>query len=215
MRCLFLFLGKVSRGAWPLLASSSPTFRRPAKSSNCIGRLHLSGSVSALAGHMHVLLEILFSNLMEDAVRFPIRMVAAVLLMVPACSRNESRNVQAASEERTDQTNTPEQKMTERNDYVEAIDNRLAGFEPELDRFDMQANDMTRATKANFMSAIECLRAQRKSVASKLDDLKKADIESWTTLRGEVDSGLAKLATSFTRVRNMMYEKMPDRLAAP
>jgi hypothetical protein len=151
---------------------------------------------------------------MEDAVRFPIRMVAAVLLMVPACSRNEPRNVQA-SDQWTVQTNTPEQKMTERNDYVEAIDNRLEGFEQELDRLDMQANAMTGATKANSMSAIECLRAQRKSVASKLDDLKKADIESWTTLRGEVDSGLAKLETSFTRVRNMMYEKTPDRLAAP
>jgi hypothetical protein len=152
---------------------------------------------------------------MEDAVRFPITMVAAVLLMVPACSRNEPRNVQAASEERTDQTNTPEQMMTERNDYVEAIDNRLAGFEPELDRLDMQANSMTGATRANFMRAIECLRAQRKSVASKLDDLKKADIESWTTLRGEIDSGLAKLETSFTQVRDMMYEKMPDKSAAP
>ena len=177
--------------------------------------LHLSDSVSALARHMHFVLEILFSNLMEGAVRFPIRMVAAVLLMVPACSRNEPRNVQAASEERTDQTNTPEQMMTERKDYVEAIDNRLAEFEPEIDRLDMQANAMAGETKANFMSAIEGLRAQRKSVASKLDDLKKADIESWTTLRGEVDSGLAKLETSYTQVWDMMYEKMPDRSGAP
>jgi hypothetical protein len=105
--------------------------------------------------------------------------------------------------------------MTERKDYVEAIDNRLAEFEPEIDRLDMQANAMAGETKANFMSAIEGLRAQRKSVASKLDDLKKADIESWTTLRGEVDSGLAKLETSYTQVWDMMYEKMPDSSAAP
>jgi len=142
--------------------------------------------------------------MMEDDVRFPLRMLVAVLLIVPACNRNEPQTVQAAPEE---PTNNVEGIKTERNDYVEAIDNRLAGFEPQLDRLDQRANAMTGATKASFKKAIDGLRDQRKSVATKLDDLKNVNVESWTTLRGEVDSGLAKLERCYWKVSDMMYEQ--------
>jgi hypothetical protein len=134
--------------------------------------------------------------------------------MAPACSRNEPRNVQAASEE--PQNAAAQQlyaaKQLDRNDYVDAIDNRLAGFEQKFARLDQQANDIKGPTKAKFMNSIECLRDQEKAVASKLDDLKKLDIESWSTpgskaLRAKVDSSLAKLELSYTQVWDMMYEQ--------
>jgi len=134
--------------------------------------------------------------------------------MAPACSRNEPRNVQAASEER--QYAAEQQlyaaKQLDRNDYIDAIDNRLAGFEQKFDRLDLQANAMKGPTKAKFMNSIQGLRDQEKAVASKLDDLKKLDIESWATpggkaLRAKVDSSLANLERSYTQVWDMMYEQ--------
>jgi hypothetical protein len=112
----------------------------------------------------------------------------AVLLTVPACKRDEPRSAQAASEERkngAEQTNAAEQTRVEnsdRNDYVAAIDDRLAGFDLEIDQLDQQANAMSGTTKEQFKKAVDCLRDQRRSVASKLDDLKKANIESWRPL---------------------------------
>jgi hypothetical protein len=151
---------------------------------------------------------------MEDDVKLSIRMLAAVLLMLSACSRNEPRNVQAASEERQ---NTAEEqlyaaKQLDRNDYIDAIDNRLAGFEQKFDTLDFQASGLKGPTKAKFMNSIQGLRDQEKAVASELDDLKKLDIESWTTpggkgLRAKVDASLANLERSYTQVWDLMYEQ--------
>jgi hypothetical protein len=104
---------------------------------------------------------------------------------------------------------------TAREDYVEAIDNILAGFEQKLDGLDLRVNGMTGTTKANFINQIAGLRDQRKLAASRLGELKKADIESWTTLRGEVDSSLANLERCYTRVSDMMYEKTSHTSATP
>lgn len=134
-------------------------------------------------------------------------MLAAVLLIVPACNRNEPRNTQAASEEQTNAADQMNVEKSDRNDYVAAIDQRLAGFDLKIDKLDQQANAMTGATKANFKKAIDGLRDQRKSVASKLDDVKKANIESWRPLSWEVNSGLANLESSYAQVRDMMYQQ--------
>ena len=137
--------------------------------------------------------------------RFPLTMLVAILLIVPACNRSEPRNTQAASEDRT---NIQEQMKNERDAYVKSTEARLAEFDQKFDGLDERANAMTGATKTNFKNAIDGLRDQRKAVASKLDDLKKVSIESWTTLRGEVDSALASLDRSYTQVSDM-YEKTP------
>jgi hypothetical protein len=169
---------------------------------------------------MHLILETLFSDLrMEDNVRFPLRMLVAVLLIVPACNRNEPRKAQAASEERKNaakQANAADQmrvEQSDRNDYVAAIDDRLAGLDLKIDKLDQQANAMTGTTKEKFRKAVDAVRDQRKSVGSRLDDLKKADIESWRPLSWEVNSGLASLENSYTQVQDIMDEMNPDTSA--
>jgi len=148
---------------------------------------------------------------MEDTVRFPLNVLLAVLLIVPACNRNEPRNTQAASEERT---NAIEQMKNERDAYVKSTEARLAEYDQKFDGLDERASAMTGATKTNFKHAIDGLRDQRKSVASKLDDLKKVSIESWTTLKGEVDAALASLDRSYTQVSDM-YQKTPATSTPP
>ena len=102
--------------------------------------------------------------------RFPLTILVAVLLIVPACKRNEPQSAQAASEERknaAEQMNAADQTRVEnsdRNDYVAAIDDRLAGFDLEIDQLDQQANAMTGTTKEKFKKAVDGLRDQRKSV---------------------------------------------------
>jgi len=138
-------------------------------------------------------------------------MLFATLLILPACNRNEPRSTQAAREERTDVT---DQMKRERDAYVKQVDARLAEFDQKFDGLDKRADAMTGATKTDFKNAIDRLREERKTVTSKLDDLKKVSIESWTTLKGEVDSGLANLERSYMHVSEM-FDKVPATSGAP
>ena len=143
--------------------------------------------------------------------RFPLMMLFAILVILPACNRNEPRSTQAAREERTDAT---EQMKLERDAYVKQVEARLAEFDQKFDGLDKRANAMTGAAKMDFKNAVDRLRDERKSVASKLDDLKKVSIESWTTLKGEVNSALASLERSYMKVSEM-YEKVPTTSGTP
>jgi chromosome segregation ATPase len=145
-------------------------------------------------------------------VRFPLRMLLAFLLIVPACGRNEPRSTQAAPEERTNareqSRNASEQSKNERDAYVKSVDARLSEFDQKLDGLDERAGAMTGATKTNFKKAIDGLRDQRKAVSTKVDDLKKVDTQDWTTMKGQVDSAMANLDRSYKQVSDM-YEKNP------
>ena len=143
--------------------------------------------------------------------RFPLTMLLAVLLIVPACKRNEPRRTQAASEERT---NAAEQMKNERDAYVKTSESRLAEFDQKFDGLDKRAGAMTGATKTDFKTAIDGLRDQRKTVGAKLDDLKKVSVDSWTTLKGGVDSALAALDRSYAQVSDK-YEKAPVTSTKP
>ena len=148
---------------------------------------------------------------MDDTVRFPLKVLLTILLIVPACNRNEPRNTQAASDQRT---NAVEQMKSERDAYVKSTEARLAEFDQKLDGLDERASAMTGTTKTNFQHAIDGLRDQRKLVSSKLDDLKNVSIESWTTLKGEVDAALASLDRSYTQVSDM-NQKTPATSTQP
>src|SRR5262249_29254515 len=123
-------------------------------------------------------------------VRFPLTVLFAASLLIPACNRSEPRNTQAASEERT---NATDQLKNERDNYVNSIDARLSEFDQKVDGLDERAGAMTGTTKENFKKAIDNLRDQRKAVDSKLSDLKSVSVESWPTMKGEVDAALANL----------------------
>ena len=129
------------------------------------------------------------------------------LLFLSACTRNEPRRTQAASEERNAQIN---QMKMERDDYVKSTDARLAEFDQKFDRLDERTSAMTGTTKTNFKDAVDRLRDERKAVGSKLDDLKKVNIESWTTMKGEVDAAVAHLDRSYTELSNA-FEKPTGR----
>jgi hypothetical protein len=107
-----------------------------------------------------------------------------------------------------------EQMKNERDAYVKIVEARLAEFDQKFDGLDERAGAMTGATKTNFKNAIDGLRDQRKTVAAKLDDLKKVNVESWTSLRGEVDSALAGLDRSYMQVSDT-YEKAPVTSTKP
>jgi DNA repair exonuclease SbcCD ATPase subunit len=132
----------------------------------------------------------------------------AVLLALPACNRTDSSRVRAGSEERA----TTEQLKTQRDAYVKQVDAKLAEFDQKFDGLEARAKALTGAAKTDFDNSIKDLRDERKQVAKKLDDLKAVSVESWTTLKGEVDAALANLERSYERVSSS-YEKVPS--AAP
>jgi len=144
-------------------------------------------------------------------VKFPLTMLLALLLVVPACNRSEPKSTQAAPEQRTD---VRDQMKAQRDDYAKAMDARLAEFDQKFDGLDKRADAMTGPTKTDFKGAIDGLRDQRKAVTAKLDDLKKVNPESWTTLKGEVDSAMESLDRSYNDISDR-YNKIPETRATP
>jgi uncharacterized protein YukE len=125
----------------------------------------------------------------------------AFSLIVPACSRNEPRKTQAAPEERT---NATDQMKAERDQYVKDMDARLDEYDKKIDGLSERAGAMTGAAKTSFKDNIDRLSDQRKEVAKKLDDLKSVNVESWTTMRSEVDSAMTGLERSYEQMSNMV-----------
>jgi TolA-binding protein len=144
----------------------------------------------------------------EDTVKLPLSLLLAVLLIVPACSQNETQSTQAASEQKT---NPSDQMNKQRDDYVKSMEARLTEFDKKVDALDKRADALTGAAKSNSKSLIDQLRDQRKNAASKLDDLKGAKNESWTTMKGEVDSAMAGLDHAYDRASASIPTTSPTR----
>ena len=100
----------------------------------------------------------------------------------------------------------------QRDDYVKSMDAKLAEFDQKFDGLDARAGAMTGAAKTDFKNAIDGLRDQRKAVSRKLDDLKGVSLNSWMTLKGEVDAAVAGLEHSYEQV-SAAHETVPA--AAP
>ena len=136
--------------------------------------------------------------------KFTFAMLFAALL-VTACNRNEPQRTQAASEDRT---NATDQMKMERDNYVKGVEARLSEFDQRVDGLGERAGAMTGVAKTDFNNAIDNLRDQRKAVASKLDDLKSVSVESWMTMKDEVDSAMAGLERSYETVSNR-FQNIP------
>jgi hypothetical protein len=143
-----------------------------------------------------------------------------VLLIVPACSSNQPRSTQAASEQRStqatqapsdQQANSTDQMKNERDEYVKSMEARLAEFDKNVDGLEKKAGAMTGAAESNYKNDIDQLKTARKDVEKKLDDLKEVSAESWMTMKGEVDSAMSGLENSYEQVSNRNPEKTPAR----
>ena len=137
--------------------------------------------------------------------RVPLSLLFAVLLIIPACSRNEPRGTQAASEQ------TTAQMEKERDAYVKGMDARLAEFDKKLDGLDERADALTGSVKSASKNLISQLRDERKNVSNKLDDLKGVSVESWPTVKGEVDSAMAGMEHAYAQVSRNMPTPRPTR----
>ena len=136
--------------------------------------------------------------------KFPLQTLLAISLIIPACSRNEPRSTQAASE----RTNATDQMKAERDDYVKNMEARMDEFDKKMDGLDERAGAMTGAAKTSMKDNMDRLRDQRKEVEKKLDDLKSVSVESWQTMRAEVDSAMTGLDRSYDQI-SQMIEKNP------
>jgi DNA repair exonuclease SbcCD ATPase subunit len=141
-------------------------------------------------------------------VRFIYVMLLAILIVVPACNRNDTDRVRAAEPDKA----TTDQMKQERDDYVKSVEAKLAEFDQKFDGLDARAKAMSGAAKIDFNNDIDRLREQRKAVSKKLDDLKGVSISSWMTLKGEVDAAMTDLERSYEQV-SAEHEKLPA--AAP
>jgi hypothetical protein len=133
-------------------------------------------------------------------------MLFAVLLVLPACNRSDDDRVRAARESNT--TNNTDAMKQQRDDYVSTVEAKLAEFDKKTDGLDERARSMTGAAKNDFKNAIDGLHDQRKEVGKKLSDLKGVSVESWMTMKGEVDSAVEGLERSYEQV-SAQFEKLP------
>src|SRR5262245_17093572 len=139
----------------------------------------------------------------------PVRIILAILLFVPACNRNTPSTTRAASEQGS---NADVQRQ--RDDYVKTVEAKLNEFDKKVDVLETRASKMTEPEKKNFMNQIDQLKEKRKMVARKLDDLKKVNVESWTNMKGSVDSALSDLERSYQTLSSK-YEQTPATTSKP
>jgi len=142
-------------------------------------------------------------------VKLATTMLLGVLLTFTACDRSEPNRVQAAA---ADEARSRDTMRQQREDYVKSMDATLAEFDQKFDGLDARAKAMTGKTKDNFKDAVDQLRDQRKAVNAKLDDLKKVSIDSWSSLKGEVDAAVSALGSSYDQI-STTYATVPP--AAP
>jgi len=128
-------------------------------------------------------------------------MFLAMLLVLPACNRDRVR----AS---NDGTATKEEMKQQRDEYVRSLNAKLNEFDQKFDGLDARAAALDGPAKKGFKDAVDSLRDQRKAVSKKLDDLKSVSVESWMTLKGEVDASVAALERSYEQV-SANHETVP------
>jgi uncharacterized protein YukE len=144
-------------------------------------------------------------------VKLHLTTLLGIALLVPACNRNEPRSTQAASE----RANVTDQMKAERDQYAKDMDARLDEFDKKVDGLNERVSAMSGPAKASFNDNLDRLRDQRKEVAKKLDDLKSVNIESWTTLRGEVDAAMTGLNRSYDQMANMIDQHSATPATSP
>jgi len=120
----------------------------------------------------------------------------ALLLIMPACSRDSER-VRAAG---GDPTQSADAMRQQRSNYVKTIDARLAEFDQKVDGLQAREKAMKGTDKKVFDDAVTGLKDQRTTVGKKLDDLRNVSIESWLALQTEVDGAVSDLERSYEHV---------------
>jgi uncharacterized protein YdcH (DUF465 family) len=132
-------------------------------------------------------------------------MLLALLLVAPGC--NSSTSTKAAPEE---QDNVRDSLKQQRDEYITMARAKLDEFDQKFNGLDEHASAMKGAAQTGFKNAIAHLREQRKALADKLADVEKIDVESWTTMKQEVDSAVAELERSYNQVA-----ATPEHATAP
>ena len=129
--------------------------------------------------------------------KIPLSTLMGLLLLVPACNRNEPNRVGAAPEERSTTANT---EMQQRDAYVKSMQAKLDEFDKKLDGLEAGASKLSGQQKDDLNNMVNQLRDQRKSIASQLDNVKDASPEAWPQMKSNVDSQLAMLERSYQEV---------------
>jgi hypothetical protein len=129
--------------------------------------------------------------------------LAIALFLVTGCERGQS--TRAASEERTDATEAMEQQ---RDDYIKTMNAKLDEFDQKLDGLDERAAALKGQVRDEFKANIDRLRDERRAVGEKLADIDNVNVESWTTMKQDVDSAFASLENSYQQV-SAMHNPVP------
>jgi uncharacterized coiled-coil DUF342 family protein len=128
--------------------------------------------------------------------KIPLSMLMGLLLLVPACNRNEPSRVGAAPEDRSTTANT----QAQRDDYVKSMQAKLDEFDKKLDGLEARAAKLSGPDKDDVNNMVNQLRDQRKSISSQLDNVKSASPETWPQMKSNVDSQFAMLERSYQEV---------------
>jgi hypothetical protein len=129
-------------------------------------------------------------------------MFAAMLLILPACNRDDTDRVRAAGE-MTDTAQTEQ-----RDQYIRSVEAKLDEFDQKFDGLEQRASSMSDRAKQSFQQNVERLRDQREMVEQKLHDLKEVRVESWMRLKGDVDAAMNNLEQQYQQI-SAAHENVP------
>ena len=129
--------------------------------------------------------------------KIPLSMLMGLLLLVPACNRNEPSRVGAAPEDRSTTAST---QVQQRDVYVKSMQGKLDEFDKNLDGLEARASKLSGPEKDDVNNMVTQLRDERKGIASQLDNVKDASPDAWPQMKSNVDSQFAMLERSYQEV---------------
>jgi hypothetical protein len=131
------------------------------------------------------------------------RLVLAMSLFLTfaACQRGEDRTSAAPERDRNTTATRPDDTINQQRDqYVDTMKAKLDEMGQKIDGLNQRADAMKGTAKTTFDNDIKMLRDQKDAVDDKLGDLKDVSVQSWTSMRSDVEAAFARLEQSYQTV---------------
>jgi hypothetical protein len=123
----------------------------------------------------------------------------SLFLTLAACQRGEDRT--SAAPERDTTAARPDDAINQQRDqYVDTMKAKLDEMGQKIDGLNQRADALKGTAKTSFDNDIKMLRDQKDAVDDKLGDLKDVSVQSWTSMKGDVEAAFARLEQSYQTV---------------
>ena len=101
--------------------------------------------------------------------------------------------------------------MNERKEYIDKMAEQLRSWDNEITKYQQKAAQMNENVKQKYQDEVTKLKARKKQVQQKLDELKSSSDSAWKELKNGFDRSWKELKTAFNNANSSFkkQEKFP------